>query len=423
MAAGLNSQREVLQGAWSAALAAAHPGSALAGQLPAAPEGRLVIIAAGKAAAAMAQAALDHYLPDLDRLSGVVVAPGEVTWEPGPLKGYSGGHPLPNMASEHAGRAVLRSARGAGAGDTVLCLLSGGASALMTVPDGVSLQELRALHKALLASGADIAQVNTVRRKLCRLKGGGLAEAAAPAGVTALLLSDVVDDDPAIIASGPTVADPDGPGDALAVLESLGIDIPAVTERLRRLQHSWSPGPVHTYTRVVASGAASLKAAADFLAKAGYRTRILSASVTGDSAEAAASHAGTVRRLLGQAGESITEPLALLSGGETTVRTTGAAGGTGGRNSHFALALACEMWGETSMTALCADTDGTDGNSKAAGAFVTPDLYRTGSLGAARKALEGRDSGGYLAAQGHAHVSGPTGTNVNDLRMILLEST
>lgn len=380
------------------------------------PRGRLVIIAAGKAAGTMARAALDYYRPQADRVSGVVISPEEPA-EVAPLTGLTGGHPLPTEASVRAGQAVLRHVEGLTQADRVLCLLSGGASALMTVPAGVSLDDLRALNEALLASGAGIDRINTVRRKLCRLKGGGLARSAAPAAVSGLLLSDVVGDDPAQIASGPTVTDPDGPGDALEVLESLAIRVPAVTERLSFLKDTWQSLETESDTRVVASGAASLEAAAGYLQGAGYLTRSLGAAETGDSEEAAARQASIVRELLGTA----SAPVALLSGGETTVRTAGRKGGRGGRNSHFALALACELWGEQRVTALSADTDGLDGSSEAAGAFVTPELYRTGNLEAARAALTGRNSGGYLADHGHSLVTGPTGTNVNDLRVILLE--
>lgn len=380
------------------------------------PRGRLVIIAAGKAAGTMARAALDYYRPHLDRLSGVVIS----TEEPAgiaPLTGLTGGHPLPTGASVRAGQAVLRHLEGLTAADRVLCLLSGGASALMTVPDGVSLTDLRALNEALLASGAGIDRINTVRRKLCRLKGGGLARSAAPAAVTGLLLSDVAGDDPAQIASGPTVADPDDPAAALEILDSLAIRMPAISERLSSLQDNWRPPETDSDTRVVASGAASLEAAAGYLQGAGYLTRNLGAAETGASEEAASRQAMLVRELLATAAG----PVALLSGGETTVRTAGSNTGRGGRNSHFALALACELWGEQHVTALSADTDGLDGNSEAAGAFVTPELYRTGNLEAARAALTERNSGGYLADHGHALVTGPTGTNVNDLRIILLE--
>ena len=384
------------------------------------PPGRLIVIAAGKAAADMTRAALDHYRPHLDRVSGLVITQAEPTWDPAPLVAMTGGHPLPDADSEKAGRAVLHSLEAAKPGDRVLCLLSGGASALMTVPAGVSLADLQAVSEALLASGTGIGQINTVRSKLCLLKGGGLARAAAPAAVTALLLSDVVGDDPALIGSGPTVADSTGAGAALYVLASLGIEVPAVSARLRKLRTARQPAAaVRADTRVVAGGAASLEAAAGYLTAAGYSSRILTATETGDSAAAATRHAHAARELLRQ----VTEPVALLSGGETTVRTAGSRGGTGGRNSHFALALACEMWGEPALAALCADTDGLDGNSRAAGAFVTAELYRAGNLEAAREAVRTRNSGGYLAALDHAFVTGPTGTNVNDLRVILLEPT
>lgn len=422
--AGTHFSYPLFNRAWSAALAAAAPDVILPRHLPPVPAGRLVIIAAGKAAAAMAAAALNHYRNSGTPLSGVVVAPAAPAGPLGTLEVHVGAHPVPDESGVRAGRAVLDHVTALSVDDHVLCLLSGGASALMTVPDGIALPELQELNRALLASGADIGALNTVRRKLCRLKGGGLARAAAPAQVTALLLSDVVGDDPAMIASGPAVADPDSASDALQVLAGLGIDIPAVTARLRELAASGDrtdQSAVNAQNTVVGSGSASLSAAAGVFEAAGYPAHILAAGITGDSAGAAGFHAAIARETLDSARPFAT-PCVLLSGGETTVAVDSThTGGRGGPNSQFALALACELWNEPAAAALVADTDGIDGNSPAAGAYLTSGLHAGTSLNRARVALDNRDSGGFMHAHGHSFVTGPTGTNVNDLRMILLE--
>lgn len=424
MTAGTHISYPLLMRAWEAALAAADPAEILPPHLPPVPAGRLVIIAAGKAAHRMAEVALEHYRDTGAELSGVVVAPTEPAGRLGPLELQVGGHPVPDMNSIRAGEAVLDHVTGLSSDDHVLCLISGGASALMTVPDGVELPDLRDLNAALLASGADIADINTVRRKLCRLKGGGLARSAAPARVTGLLLSDVVGDDPALIASGPTVSDPDHAADALQILAGLEIDIPAVSARLRELARQslrTDQTALNAHNTVIGSGSASLRAAAEVFEAAGYPTHILSATIAGDSAEAAGFHAAIVRQIL-DSDMPFTAPCALLSGGETTVRIDGSGvSGSGGRNSHFALALACALWGEPAVAALVADTDGVDGNTTAAGGFVTGGLYQSAGLTRARAALAARDSSGFLLQHGHALHTGATGTNVNDLRLILLE--
>lgn len=411
--------REVLTRAWDAALAAADPAIALRGRLPAPPQGRLVLIAAGKAAPAMAAAALAHYLPTGVSISGVVAAPVGQPDGAMPLEWFQAGHPLPDEGSVQAGHAVLGQLEDLQASDLVLVLLSGGASALLTVPDGLGLSDLRKVAELLLGSGADITEMNTVRRKLCLLKGGGLAAAAAPARVVTLAISDVVGDDLAAIGSGPTVPDPDGPADALEILERLQIDLPAVTKRLRELKASWRPSRIKADTQVIASGLASLQAAAASLAQDGYEPDLLSDAVTGDSTSAAASQAELVRRLLAGDAQPAT-PRALISGGETTVRLPAGAGGVGGRNSTFALSLAVELWGLPRVAALAADTDGIDGSSRAAGAFVTPGLAAVANIEEARAALSAGDSGGWFSRHDHAFITGPTGTNVNDLRIILV---
>lgn len=408
--------RQILTSAWDAALLAADPAAALDGTFPPAGNGRLVIIALGKAALAMARAALTHYAAASVPVTGAVAGPGLETGLLGPLTVHRGGHPVPDQDSVRAGETVLQAVHGLTASDLVLVLLSGGASACATVPDGIGLEDLQELNRQLLASGAAISEFNTVRRKLCRLKGGGLARAAAPAQVRALAVSDVVGDDPAVIGSGPVSPDPDSAVDALAVLRRLGIGPAAVLDRLHQLAgQPVPPFPAVAGTTVIASAAASLEAAAGVLRRYGFTTRSLGAGIGGDSAAAAREQAALLRQGSGQ-------PLALVSGGETSVRLPPDSQGHGGRNTHFALSLAVELWDRPGLAALCADTDGIDGSSDAAGAFITPQLFRQASRAEAERALRRNDSAGFFRRHGHLLETGPTGTNVNDLRLILLDS-
>ena len=408
-------QLAVLTSAWQAALNAADPGAALQGNLPAVGSGRLVLVAAGKAAPAMAATALAHYRAAGTPLSGVVAAPVERQPGCGELQWFKAAHPLPDRQSVAAGEAVLGMLEGLSGNDTVLLLLSGGASSLLTLPAGVDLAELRRVSDALMRSGADINALNTVRRKLCRLKGGGLARLAAPARVVARIVSDVVGDDLAAIGSGPTVADPDSAADAIALLERQRVDSPAVRAWLDSLAGQPARATPDCDNRVIAGARTSLEAAAAATAAAGLAPHLLSESMTGDSSELAVFHAGLVRDAIARG-----EPCALVSGGETTVNVPPGAGGTGGRNSTFALKLLLELWGVPGWTALVADTDGKDGSSDAAGAIVTPDLCRLAERADAAAALAAADSGGWFSRNGHAFMTGPTGTNVNDLRIILV---
>lgn len=406
----------LLTRAFHAGVEAADPGLVLAGRLPPVPSGRLLLIAVGKAAEGMAAAALAHYRKAGIEPEGILIAPGLKEARDGGIRHLPGGHPQPDRDSQRAGAAVLELLAGAGQDDLVLCLISGGASALMVAPDGVSLEEYAALNRELLISGADINRINTVRRKLCRLKGGGLALAAAPARVVALVLSDVVGDDPAVIASGPTVADPDSPEDALAVLDAYSIGSSTIRNRLALLAGTQQPAPARSSTEVVGSSRLSLAAAQAELQAHGWPVRLLADDVTGDSAAAAEWHARAVKDLL-----SSGERCALLSGGETTVTVPAGGRGLGGPNSHFVLSLALQLWDEPRVTALAGDTDGIDGACAAAGGFVSRHLFAAADRAEAQDALERCDSGGFLQRHGHALVTGPTGTNVNDLRIMLVE--
>lgn len=402
-----------------------------------------MIAAVGKGAGAMAAAAGAHYARLGVPVEGIVVVPGDEDGEEAPrphlpeaagppasrpgtaggLVTLAGSHPVPDARSVAAGEALLAACRGLGEADLVLVLISGGASALATVPDGVPLADLDELTRALLASGAGIGEINTVRRKLCRIKGGGLARAAAPARVLGLVVSDVVGDDPAAIASGPTVPDPDGPEAALAVLRRHGITQEAVTRRLEELAAMPpEPWPGNAETKIIAGAGAALAAAGGSLAAAGYASHLLTGFIEGDSRAAARFHAAVVRQILAS-DEPFRRPCAIISGGETTVTIPpGVRPGSGGRNSDFVLALACELWGVPRVHALAADSDGLDGSAPAAGGFLGPRLFGQAREDEARAALAAFDSHGFLARHGHAFLTGATGTNVNDVRMILLDA-
>ncbi len=402
--------RHVLKEAFENAVSAAHPGAALRGHLPEPPPGRLAVLAIGKAALLMAQTAASHYRSLGVRPEVLAVVPAGAPPAPEGIEVIRAGHPVPNQDSVNAGRRALEIAAGLGRGDLLLALISGGASALATVPAGITLDRFMELTETLLRSGADIHEMNTLRRKLCAVKGGGLALEAAPASVRSLLVSDVVGDDPAAIGSGPTVSDPGTPEDALAVLEKYAPGFDDVRTLLRRLPPARRTGNASHV--VIAGAAASLSAAARIVARAGFRPQVISDSVEGDSEAAAREHA----LLLPARGER----LALLSGGETTVTIpAGTAPGTGGRNSHYALTLALSLWGREDFACLAADTDGIDGHGDAAGAIVTKELFSASSRQEAAAALAAFNSHTYFAKYGQQLFTGPTGTNVNDLRIIL----
>lgn len=419
--------RELLKRAFHHAVAAADPARAVSTNLPAAGRGRVIIISVGKAAVKMARAAAEHYLAAGQEPEGIVLSPDSGTQPPplpGDLRLRFASHPLPDRRSLEATAGILDLLAGLSREDLVLCLLSGGGSALLNAPL-ISLPELVELSEALLRSGADITAINTVRRQLCRVKGGGLAVAAAPARVVTLAISDVVGDDLLAIASGPTTFDPTGPRDALAVIDHWQLAVPAARAALQAaLKPAADPELfARVESRVIAASRDMLLAAASFLSEAGYPAHILSDAISGDSRAAAAFHAALARHSL-RHGEPFAPRCALLSGGETTVTLGGGSSetGSGGRNSEFALALALELWGEQRVHALAADSDGVDGSAEVAGSFIGSELFRAADRSAARAAQARFDSHTFFAQHGQQLISGPTGTNVNDLRIILLEA-
>jgi glycerate 2-kinase len=416
--------RSFLCGLLDAASAAANADAIIAPHLPAPPRGRTIVLGAGKAAAAMARAVERHMS---GRVEGLVVTRYRHAVPCASVEVVEAAHPVPDAAGRAAARRILEYAKSAGVDDLVLCLISGGASALLALPaDGLALEDKQAVNRALLASGADIAQMNAVRKHLSAIKGGRLAAAAHPAQVVSLLISDVPGDDPAVIGSGPTVPDPSTFADALAILRQYGIEPPAaVLEHLRAAEDE-TPKPgdprlVAAENIIVARPQASLEAAAAQAQAAGITPVILGDALEGEAREVGKVLAGIALQVR-RHGQPAASPCVLLSGGETTVTLRGK--GRGGRNSEFLLALAIHLGGAPGISALAADTDGIDGSEDNAGAIALPDtLARARDKGLDAKAmLADNDAYGFFAGLGDLVITGPTLTNVNDFRAILIEA-
>jgi hydroxypyruvate reductase len=414
--------RLLLRSMFDAAVAAAQPALCLPAHLPAAPKGRLVVIGAGKASAAMARAVEDHWQGPL---SGLVVTRYGYAVPCRRIEIVEAAHPVPDAAGEAAAQRLLDLVRSLTADDLVLCLISGGGSSLlpMALP-GLTLADKQALNRALLASGASISEMNCVRRHLSAIKGGRLAAACHPARVVNLLLSDVPGDDPIDIASGPTVADPTTCADALAILRRYGIQAPArVWELLENGEgESIKPGdprlpPIET--RFIATPQMALEAAAQVARQAGLMPCILGDSLEGEARDVGKVLAGIARQVATH-GQPFATPCVLLTGGETTVTLRGQ--GRGGRNVECLLSMAVALDGLPGVHALAADTDGVDGAEEIAGAICTPDtLKRAWAQGInPRASLDDNDGHGFFQALGDAVITGPTLTNVNDFRAIVI---
>ena len=422
MAARWMTPDALLNAAFHAAVEAAQPGNCLPRFLPAVPRGRTVLVGAGKAAAAMALSVDGSWNGDLS--GAVVTAAGHGLRCPR-VEVLEATHPLPAEAGHRAARDIMRRVAGLGAEDLVICLLSGGGSALMPLPaDGLGLDEKQAITRALLRSGATIGEINCVRRHLSSIKGGRLGAACHPARLLTLAISDVPGDDPVDIASGPTVADPTTCADALAVLERHHIDVPLrVREGLGAGRwESVKPGDPRlagSEFRIVATPQQSLEAAAAQVRAEGVAALVLSDRVEGEARdvgrEMAAFALGVSR------GEGpVRPPCLLLSGGETTVTVRG--NGRGGRNVEFLLSFGLALGAAGRIWAIACDTDGVDGTEPIAGAVWRPDtLARSAGLGLAPSAfLEANDAHSFFQALGDSVVTGPTRTNVNDFRAILV---
>lgn len=426
---------QLLRQLFDAALAAADPLQVVPPYLPKPedlpPGGRLVVVGAGKAAAAMARAVENHW-PQDQPLAGLVVTRYGHGLPTGPngarIEVVEASHPVPDAAGQAAALRMLQSVQGLSDKDTVLALISGGGSALLAAPaPGVSLEEKRALTKALLLCGADIGEINCVRKHLSAIKGGRLAAAAWPARVITLAISDVAGDDAAVIASGPTVPDPSTREEALAILAHYRIDLPPAVAAHLAKPEAETPKPgdprlARCDYRLIATAQQSLEAAAAVARAAGVTPLILGDALEGESREVAKVMAGLAVACQ-RHGTPLKPPCVLLSGGETTVTVApGATLGRGGRNSEFLLALAVALNGRADIHALAVDTDGIDGSEDNAGALIDPDtLSRAGAAGlSARAYLEGHDAYGFFAGLGDLLVTGPTRTNINDFRALLV---
>jgi glycerate 2-kinase len=420
--------RAILEELFAVAVRAAHPATCLPAHLPPGPEGgRLIVLAAGKAAGAMAEVAERHYadVPD-GRFIGLAVTRPGYARTVGRLAMVEAGHPVPDDAGLRATDRVLEFADSAREGDTVLVLMSGGASANWIAPaHGISLAEKQAVTRALLRSGAHIGEMNTLRKHLSRIKGGRLAERASPARVITLAISDVPGDDPAVIGSGPTVPDPSTLEDAREIIARYRLDVPAsVAAALRDpANESPKPGdPLFTATdfSLIARPADAFAAAQEAASKSGYPCIMLGDREEGEAREVAAKHIALARE-----GHQRGERCIILSGGELTVTVRGT--GRGGPNQEYALAAALELEGTRGITVLAADTDGTDGGGGSADDPAGA-VCDGGTAGKARalgldpaQFLANNDATGFFAALGGLLTPGPTYTNVNDFRAILVE--
>jgi len=415
--------RALLRRMFDAALAACDPARCLPPHLPAAPKGRTIVVGAGKAAGAMAKAVEDHWPGPLE---GIVVTRYGHGVACRRIEVIEASHPVPDAAGARAAERILAAVRGLGPDDLVLCLMSGGASALLApAAPGLTLADKQHVNKALLRSGATISEMNCLRKHLSAIKGGRLAAAAAPARVVTLAISDVPGDDLSVIGSGPTVADPSTFAEARAVLAKYGI-VPsdAVTRYLASDDETPKPGDprlARAEAMLIARPQDALEAAAKLALEAGYRPVILSDSLEGEARDVALVHAGIARQIVNH-GQPAPAPAVLISGGETTVTLRGK--GRGGRNVEFLLALAVALNGQPRIYAIACDTDGIDGSEDNAGALLMPDsLARARAKGLDGKAmLADNDGYGFFSGIGDLVVTGPTLTNVNDFRAILVES-
>jgi glycerate 2-kinase len=419
--------RDLLIGSFQAAVSAADPLQIVPRHLPTPPKGRTVVVGAGKAAGAMALAVEGRW-PEAAPLEGVVITRYGHSAATRRVRVVEAGHPVPDEQGEAAARETLVLARGLGPDDLLLVLVSGGGSSLLSLPvEGIAMADLKRVTRDLLASGAPIQDMNTVRKHLSAIQGGRLA-LATRAAVLALVISDVTGDDPTHIASGPCAPDPSTYAEAIAILGRFRVTAPdSIGAHLRagadgRIPETPKPGDAgfaRVDNRVIATAHEALLAAAAFVQARGVAPMVLGDSVTGESSEVAKVYAALARQVR-EHSHPFKPPVALISGGETTVTLRGK--GRGGRCSEFLLSLAVELDGLPDTWALAADTDGIDGSEDNAGAVLAPDSQRRArALGLdAKSMLANNDGYGYFAALGDLVVTGPTRTNVNDYRVIVL---
>ena len=417
----------LLRKMFDSAVNVASPKLSLRHHLPPSPMGRTIIVGAGKAAAAMAQA-VEAEWDDIGRageLEGLVITRYGHSLETRWIEVVEAAHPVPDAAGVSAAARILESVTGLGPDDLVLCLLSGGGSALLTLPiEGISLDEKRVVTRDLLNCGATISEINAIRKHLSAIKGGRLAAAAFPAQTVTLAISDVPGDDPAIIASGPTVADPSTLADANYVIEKYQIELPPAVQMVLGRKSSETPkagDPLlqRASVRLIVTPQEALEAAAKVASEAGVTPVILSDSIEGESRDVAQVHAAMARQIA-ERGQPWPAPCVLLSGGETTVTING--NGSGGPNSEFLLSLMLSLDGAPKIYALACDTDGIDGSEENAGAIIGPGTLTTGlkkDMDPA-KFLANNDAYTYFSAIDSLIITGPTHTNVNDFRAVLI---
>jgi glycerate 2-kinase len=412
----------LLKDMFAAAIAIAQPALRVPDFLPVPPKGRMIVIGAGKASAAMAKAVENHWPGPLE---GIVVTRYGYAVPCERIEIVEAAHPVPDASGRMAAERILQLVSGLSADDLVLCLISGGGSALLSLPgEGLTLQDKQEINQALLASGATISEMNCVRRHLSAIKGGRLAAACYPARVVNLIISDVPADGLSDIASGPTVPDATTCADALAVLQRYAIKVPAAVTVLLESNQSETLKPddprlPHIETHLIATPQLALEAAARQALAAGIDAHILSDAIEGEARDAGkvmAAIATQVRRH----GQPFQAPCILLSGGETTVTIRG--NGRGGRNVEFLLSLGVALNGEQGVFAIAGDTDGVDGQEAIAGALLRPDTLTRARVHGIRPSerLENNDAHGFFQALGDSVVTGPTLTNVNDFRAIFI---
>jgi hydroxypyruvate reductase len=421
---GKGRERELLEALFDAAIAAAQPDKCVPPHLPPAPRGRLIVIGAGKASAAMARAVEQNWP---GKLEGLVVTRYGYAVPCERIEIVEAAHPVPDAAGLQAARRMLDLVSGLSADDTVLCLISGGGSSLLPLPlEGITLEDKQAVNRALLASGASIGEMNCVRRHLSAIKGGRLAAACHPAHVVTLLISDVPGDEPFDIASGPTVADPSTCLEALDIVRRYGIALPSNVRKVLEsgAGESVKPGDPRLAgheVRFVATPQMALEAAARVAEQAGIAAHILGDSLEGEARDVGKVMAGMALQVA-RRGQPFATPCILLSGGETTVTVRG--DGRGGRNVEFLLSAAIALRGEPGVHGLAGDTDGVDGQEEIAGAYFSPDTLARAFDKEIRpmQSLDRNDGHGFFQALGDSVVTGPTLTNVNDFRAILVKA-
>jgi hydroxypyruvate reductase len=419
------SPRELLVKMFEAAIQAAQPDHCVPPHLPEPGKGKVLVIGAGKASAAMARALEKSWAGPLSALSGLVVTRYGYAVPCERIEIVEAAHPVPDEAGLRAAQRMMELVRGLGPDDTVICLISGGGSSLLPLPlAGITLEDKQLVNRALLTSGATINEMNCVRRHLSGIKGGRLAAACYPAHVVTLLISDVPGDRPSDIASGPTVGDPTTCADALAIVKRYGIALPAAVRDVLESGRGESVKPgdprlARCETRMIATPQMALEAAAAVAREAGVTPYILGNAIEGEARDVGKAMAGMAHQVA-EFGQPFARPCVMLSGGETTVTVRG--NGRGGRNVEFLLSLGLALEGRAGIHALAGDTDGVDGQEEIAGAVLAPDsLERAWGLGIKpADALQDNDGHGFFGALGDSVVTGPTLTNVNDFRAVLV---